>query len=139
MARAKVTGIEQVKSAMRDAGGRGPEFLSNALGAEVFQIFAESQGIVPVDTGRLRASGIVREFANLLLWKITYGTVYALPVHGGISGGPRGRGAGGRFTKGAAGFGGVPFLKRPFDAAKKGMLSRLAKAVRAQIKTGAFR
>ncbi len=135
---AKVRGINEVKSAMRDAGDKGPEFLSNALGVEMFQIFAESQGIVPVDTGRLRASGIVREFDKILLWKITYGTVYALAVHGGVSG-ARGRDSTGRFTRGTAGFGGRGYLKRPFDAAKKSMLSRLAKAVRAQIKTGAFR
>lgn len=93
---------------------RYPRALGAALYEEASAIFAESQLEVPVDTGRLRASGGVSPPIGRTdpYVRIFYGTDYALPVHERINV---------PHTVGKA-----KYLEDPFRRAIPGLLDRLA-------------
>lgn len=135
--------------------------IANSVGAALFiegaEIFAASQELVPVDTGRLRASGLVFitgrssggvsiSAQDLSLW-ISYGTNYALAVH-------EGRASGGGKRKAFIGPRQKPkkrrkrkrlmgpvqtrprYLAIPYEAALNGFQSRLAAEVAALVAIG---
>jgi len=87
-----------------------PAAVKEALIEEAMEIFAKSQKQVPVDTGRLRDSGIVGEGQHGDV-TIAYGTDYALPVH--------------ERTEVKHTVGKAKFLEDPFLEAIPGLESRL--------------
>ncbi len=77
-------GADDAARALELAAKRWPAAFNAAIYEEASAIFAESQRRVPVDTGRLRASGGVsppEEGGLNAVVSIYYGTDYALAVH----------------------------------------------------------
>ena len=126
--------LPKVQKNMRKLAKRYPFAMAAALYEEAMIIFSESQEEVPVDTGRLRRSGILfmRDMAGLTAAVIGYGTSYALRIHQDRSldqkrihraelalsnPGYKPRGA----THGKS-----MYLKDPFERAIPGMAGRLA-------------
>lgn len=103
------TRARELEDMIDELGKRYPEALGAALYEEASIIFVESQMEVPVDTGRLRASGMV---SPPPIVKITYGTTYALPVHERINVKHR--------------VGKAKYLEDPFRRAIPGLLDRIA-------------
>lgn len=130
-----------------------------ALYVEGAEIFAESQEQVPVDTGRLRSSGllfidgrvgsgIATGLDEIKIW-VSYGTSYAYAVHegraGGSKGGKRGEPFKRRFKPARRRrrklFIGPTrqkpkYLSDPFNKAAAGMEQRLDAEVRALVAQG---
>ena len=79
--------IVALAKALNEIPSNMPELLDKALYEEANVIFNESQKIVPVDTGALRASGMVhapKKEHNRTSVRVTYGgpaASYALYVH----------------------------------------------------------
>lgn len=79
--------IKILADAIKRVPGHMPNLLEKAIYEEANVIFNESQKIVPVDTGALRASGFVhapRHENNRTFVRVTYGgpaAHYALYVH----------------------------------------------------------
>ncbi len=95
----------------------------------VEHIFNPSQAIVPVDRGRLRASGVitgVRGLAGFGFVIVAYGTSYGLRIHQNTSL-DAGREAAGKRGRSL-------FLKTPFDRARAGMLQRIARRTKDNVK-----
>lgn len=106
----------QVRRTLAKLAKAYPEALGKALQEEALGIFTQSQERVPVDTGRLRASGGTKNTGSPLnpAWAIYYDTVYAVPVHERHS------------TKSL-------FLLGPFQEAASGMAERLAERTRRRV------
>lgn len=116
--RIDIKGDKELAAALKKAGNAGPKALDAALYAEATEIFAESQKIVPVDTGVLRASGVVEGPKNGEVL-IGYGGAaksYALVQHENLEY----RHAEGKSAK---------YLEKPFTEALTGLKSRLAQRV----------
>ena len=79
----KTKGTKEVLKKFAKMQTKYPGAFNLALFQCGLEIFTESQAEVPVDTGRLRASGAVFPPQNFFDPKviISYGTRYALPVH----------------------------------------------------------
>lgn len=112
-----VKGDKEVIKEIKKIRRKAPEAVASAIWREGLAIFAESQRRVPVDTGRLRSSGVVaprQSRAGTLSQRlrdfklvIGYGVKYALPVHERHD----------TLSK---------FLEAPFREAEGGMLQRIA-------------
>jgi hypothetical protein len=115
-----IVGKKAFDKRLRMLAERYPRAMGAALHQEAAIIFAASQRIVPVDTGRLRASGIVPppEFngSGNITQRIAYGTDYALALHS-----PKTR------TYNFHGTGQTNYLKQPFQEKLSGLARRLAK------------
>lgn len=80
--RTKVVGVKAVRDRLQQLERAYPAAFRVALYREALRIFAVSQTRVPVDTGRLRASGgVTQPTASSPLVIIYYGVVYAGIVH----------------------------------------------------------
>jgi hypothetical protein len=112
-------GADELMAALQAAGSRGPDLLDAALYNEALQIFAESQQIVPVDTGTLRNTGVVEppKDGTVLIGYGGPATPYALTVHEDLEAGHKE----GKTAK---------FLERPFTSALNGLEGRLSAAIR---------
>ena len=116
-----VSGFRRLIGYLESKVERVPTVLDKALYAEATLIFNESQKIVPVDTGALRASGQVIAGKGEAI--IGYGgpaASYALFVH---EGGPKNWSRPGKSDK---------YLEIPFMAALPGFAERLAARMRGE-------
>lgn len=83
----RVEGLDHLLNALKAAGKDAPRYSKAALEEEAKEAFFLSQQVVPVDTGALRASGVVhpaKVSGNVVQVQITYGgpaTPYAIYVH----------------------------------------------------------
>lgn len=78
---AKLIGDKALMKALKKEKKKNPDGLMVALYWEALKIFAESQEEVPVDTGRLRASGLVFPETDRQKVTVSYGTAYAVKIH----------------------------------------------------------
>ncbi len=79
-----IKGLDKVEKNLNKMLKTHPDALAAALYQEGFSIMAESQKKVPVDTGRLRASGYVappQEGDGAPTVELGYGTDYGIFVH----------------------------------------------------------
>ena len=79
----KVQGAKELERTMKILARKYPNAAMRAMYEEALLIFEMSQDMVPVDTNRLRLSGLVSfkdTFAEKVIF-ISYGTAYALRVH----------------------------------------------------------
>lgn len=96
----KVTGLAGVVENLHDLANNGADALGAAIYAQGLSILADAQKMVPVDTGRLRASGYVdapKVQGDKAVVVVGFGTDYALAVHeapGTLKGEPRANGRG---------------------------------------------
>ena len=113
-----IKGANQYTHRIKILAKRFPRAMGAALYQEALILFGVSQRRVPVDTGRLRASGLVPppEFSGGAIEQmVAYGTDYALPVHENSQNA--------KFF----GEGEKEYLRSAFDEALGGLLQRLAK------------
>jgi hypothetical protein len=119
-------GIEEMRKELKELGRKYPEAAAEALYQEGLAIERASVPLVPVDTGRLRATHYVAPTADLgmgrLVTQVGYGADYALPVHERMSA---------HHESGQA-----KFLETPFKAAMGGMADRLAARIKANVEAG---
>lgn len=139
--RAKFEGQKELLASLRRLERVAPFALAAAMFEEGVEIFNESQEQVPVDSGRLRASGLValRDFTTTLAVVIGYGTAYALRIHEDTAldanrtmpGESSGGGSVSNKTTGKS-----KFLIDPFNEAASGLATRLAIRTRGHILRG---
>jgi len=124
----KAKGLTRTEQLLKDKRKKYPGAFAAALFQVGGDIFSESQEEVPVDTGRLRASGGVYPppFIKNPVVKIGYGTNYGLYVHEDPKkrhGPVIGRGVGQKYK----------FLEDPFNRALKTFREKLARYFRKNI------
>jgi len=131
-----VKGGDKVRRMMRRLQRQAPQALLRALFEEGLRIFEASQLEVPVDTGRLRGSGLlgVLRPARAIMGGavvVAYGTAYALRIHEntGADKARGARGAAGRRGEKVRGaqIGKSKYLEDPFKRASVGMFPRVAR------------
>jgi hypothetical protein len=83
-----IRGAEVFEKKMRELGEKGPEAVGRALYTVGLEIFADSQMLVPVDTGALKGSGGIEGpydvgggVMEVLIYYGGPGAAYALSVH----------------------------------------------------------
>lgn len=128
----KLEGLEKVLANLKELGEAEPNTMLGALFEEGTMLLNESQDLVPVDLGPLRASGTVQEdkAASAPTVLVGYGGAavpYALSVHEN----PRSGKTGGVSPSGQkyqhwAKVGQWKYLETPFKARTKGFTSRIA-------------
>ena len=124
----RTKGVKQTERLLKNARKKYPGAFAAALFQVGGDIFSESQEEVPVDTGRLRASGGVYPplFIRRPVVTIGYGTNYGLYVHEDPKkrhGPAIGRGAGQKYK----------FLEDPFNRAMTTFRTKLARYFRLNI------
>ena len=119
----KIEGTKEVLDAITKAARRYPEAAAVALYEECLAIMAESVKLVPVDTGRLRATAYVAppKFGRDTECRVGYGTRYAVYVHERTDV---------RHTNGEA-----KFLEKPAMAAQRGFAARMQKRMEHHIQS----
>lgn len=127
-----VTGDREARRRLRRLARTAPLAVLKGLYEEAAIIFARSQEMVPVDTGRLMQSGVMGVTSNAIAGpqvSIGYGTNYAVPVHERteLDEGRRARGSDRRSK----------YLEIPFDEQLPGMLSRVAARTEQRLEVGA--
>ena len=80
----KVKGMQRVLKAIGDLAMKAPECSKAAMFVEGLHVMRLSQRLVPVDQGRLRASGYVQKPDARGRVEIGYATEYALAQHEGL-------------------------------------------------------
>lgn len=112
----KITGLPQLRRRMASAAVAQRHAFGAALYREGLRILAQSLRLVPVDTGRLRATGYVspptsKMFVGQVV-EVGYGTQYAPRQHEDVSL---------RHTVGQS-----KFLQQPAEQAQAGLAARVA-------------
>lgn len=136
----QLEGTERLQRYLREQPVSAPIVMGAALRAEGERIMLESKRLVPVDTGTLRASGVVlgpvrkRGDAEVTLGYGGPAAKYALSVHENPRSGKTGgvTPSGGRRTSWAK-VGQWKYLEQPVLAAQKGMAVRLGATVAAML------
>ena len=122
-----VRGARKVLKSLRIISSRYERALGSAIYLQAQSIMAQSKRLVPVDTGRLRATGYVGPPENRGLFRIQvqagYGTEYAVPVHEDM---------GARHTPGLT----AKYLEKPTKDATQKAAQRIAKWTRQFLTTG---
>jgi hypothetical protein len=117
-----------IAALLAKVGDRAKEALGKQLYLEAEGIMAQSKELVPVDTGALRSTGIVSPpviEGDLVSVELGYGgpaAPYAVIVHENLEA---------HHPHGMA-----KYLEVPFDAAKRGMLDRVAAGIREEVEAG---
>ena len=114
----RVVGMKALDNRLQAIERSTPREFGEALIEEALMIFADSQELVPVDTGRLRASGVVADektFSGQTKAMIAYGTDYGLIVH--------------EKQEVHHVVGEAKFLEKPFLEAQEGMVGRIEQRV----------
>ena len=127
----KTKGLKRTQKILDKARKKYPGAFAAALFQVGADIFEQSQLEVPVDTGRLRASGGVYPpaFIRMPVVRISYGTAYGLYVHEDPSkrhGPVIGRGVGQKYK----------FLEDPFKRAMNTFTMKMARYFRMNIIKG---
>ncbi len=126
-ARFKFKNHPDVKSLLDDYGNRATQSLTRQLLLEGEGIMAQAKELVPVDTGALRASGHVvgpiRRGVQITFELVFGGPAvkYAVKVHEDLA----------AFHK----TGIAKYLEVPFNAAKHGMMERIARGMKKDLGT----
>lgn len=139
---AKVIGDKELMRELKRQQRKHRGAVMAALFQEGASIFADSQEEVPVDTGRLRASGLVYPDRASSTVFISYGTAYALKIHEATeldakrkerselaSSNPGAKVQGAQTGK-------SKYLQDPFERASSGMLQRLAARTKKNVDRG---
>ena len=116
---AKLLGLAKFKANALLATNRYRRAVGGAVYREASRVMASSIREVPVDTGRLRATGFVSApdtTTRDVSVQLGYGTDYALPVH--------------ERTEVSHAVGKAKFLDDPLNAARSGMADRIARDTR---------
>jgi hypothetical protein len=124
--RMAVRGADKIKAAMKQSIGTVNEAIGAAIYEEAQDIISKSVPLVPVDSGRLRASHYVappKDSSKGPTVEMGYGTTYAIPVHERTDV---------RHVTGQA-----KYLEQPVAAAKSGYASRIAERTRKNLRSGA--
>ena len=119
---AKLTGAAELRRELRRLQKAYPEAVQAGLVEEAYAIEAASVALVPVDTGRLRATHYVsapEEKGDDVTVEIGYGTDYAVYVHERLE-----------LTHKSPTQ--AKFLQQPLEAARSGFFARLAARIRAR-------
>lgn len=113
-----VKGIDQVSAALLDIAERMPVAAAQALNEIAEQVMTRAKEMTPVDTGRLRASGMVSDYATErdMSATLSFGTEYAVPVHENMSA---------KHQTGSA-----KYLERPVNEEAGRFLEDMAKGIR---------
>lgn len=122
---AKIEGVDDVARNIRKLAAEYPAAVGASLFEEGQAIQAASQQLVPVDTGRLRASAYTnppREGSDGPEVTVGYGTTYALPVHERV--------------EAYHATGQAKFLEAAFNANMRGFLSRLSERIKYHVERG---
>jgi hypothetical protein len=114
-----VRGEAALRRELRRLEKKFPDAVDKALAEEALDLLAASQDEVPVDTGRLKNTGVVGAMRGRIGYIVAYGTDYALPVHERTEV---------RHTVGKA-----KYLEDPFNRAATGMTRRLVQRARRHI------
>lgn len=121
----KIKGVEEVAKELKRLQRKYPEATAAALYTEGLRIERASVPLVPVDTGRLRATHYVsrpaKERRRVRVY-VGYGANYGLYVHERTSA---------KHTTGQA-----KFLEQPFKAAMAGYSSRMAAEIKSNADKG---
>lgn len=141
--KAEMIGDKKTRAELRRMQRKWPEALAVALFEEGVEIFKESQEQVPVDTGRLKGSGLVfmRRAGTDFSTVIGYGTAYALRIHEDTSldAGRQNRAelalSNPGFKSQGSQVGKSKYLSDPFEEALPGMARRLATRTRRRAMT----
>lgn len=141
--------IANLRAVLRRMVKKDPQAVMAAMYEEASDIFRESQLLVPVDTGRLRSSGLIAAGKDAGGFRIiiSYGTKYALKIHEEEkydlarrerASGVRWRSSLGTFMKmrGGASVGRSKYLTIPWDLAAPGLLRRIVAGARFYAKGG---
>lgn len=121
----KVKGTAKVQRELEKLAKKYPGATAAALYEEGLAIDAASAKLVPVDTGRLRATHYTappRDEGKQIKVEIGYGTEYGLKVHEDMRA---------RHTTGQA-----KFLEVPFKASKRGYASRVSDRIKKHVEKG---
>lgn len=119
----RLTGREGVKREIERYRRKYPQLTAEALYMEEEAVLSQSKLLVPVDTGRLRASGYAETptIGLFIEGEVGYETKYAVPVHENLSA---------RHSVGQAKFLEVPAQQRsPIMAGKMAVYIRTRAAV----------
>lgn len=141
--------IANLRAVLRRILKKDPKAVMAAMYEEASDIFSESQKMVPVDTGRLRSSGLIAAGKDAGGFRIiiSYGTKYALKIHEEEkydlarrerASGVRWRSSLGTFVKmsGGASVGRSKYLTIPWDLAAGGILRRIVEGARFYARAG---
>jgi len=141
--------IANLRAVLRRIVKKDPQAVMAAMYEEASDIFRESQLMVPVDTGRLRSSGLIAAAKDAGGFRIiiSYGTKYALKIHEEEkydlarrerAGASRKRDSRGKFLKKEKGasVGRSKYLTIPWDIAAPGLLRRIVAGARFYARAG---
>lgn len=121
-----IRGARKILKNLRIISRRYEGALGSAIYLQAQSIMAQSKRLVPVDTGRLRATGYVGPPENRGLFRIQvqagYGTEYAVPVHEDMDA---------RHSPGLT----AKYLEKPTKAAAPKAAQRIAKWTRQFMET----
>ncbi len=142
----KVAGHKKLERELKKVARRAPWALAGALFEEASLIFVESQEEVPVDSGRLRGSGLVMLHGwgdRFDVW-ISYGTDYAVEIHERTELDAKRKlrrrlSAMPGYTPRGATSGKSKYLQDPFERAEPGLIGRVVKHTRKRMKFNAKR
>lgn len=123
----KVRGHKRILRNLRIASRRYEDAVGSAIYLQAQSIMAQSKRLVPVDTGRLRATGYVGPPERRGLFRVIvqagYGTEYAVPVHEDLDA---------RHTPGLT----AKYLEKPTTTAAPKAALRIAKWTKQFMTTG---
>lgn len=122
MANLRITGMDDLRRALDKAGDRALDGLEFGVVKEASDVMNEARNEVPVDTGRLKASGTVlppEKGGTKVSVEFGFGTDYAVFVHENLTASHE--------------TGSAKFLERPFLARGNQIPANLAAAVRAYL------
>lgn len=121
----KIKGAAEVMRELEKLAKKYPKATAAALYEEGLAIESESAKLVPVDTGRLRATHYTappRDDGNKIKVEVGYGTDYALYVH--------------ERMKARHKVGQAKYLEVPFKASRRGYAGRVASRIKKHVERG---
>lgn len=114
-----IDGLDELVSRMRSLARRAPKAAAKGLHRGALIVMNRSKRIVPVDTGRLRASGFIESpkyGTRGVSVRLGYGTKYAVFVHEGT-----------KYMDGRK------FLSRAIQERQRAVVEQIVKAVEKEI------